>query len=167
VRAADTSRASTIIRAARPDDVPFVRALVDSSLAGSAYHEGATAAVDSALFRPSAEARALVALLDDRHAGVTVYGAVAGAVSAGRIQVIVVDAAARGHGVARSLVQAALTVLADAGMRVVFIELPGDPALAATRSLLLASGFRIDATVADYYRDGVDLVILRHDLTAS
>jgi len=166
VPAADTSRASIIIRAARPDDALLVRGFVQSSLASVAYADAAIASLDSALGHPGDEARALIALHDSHHAGVVVYGAIAGAEAAGRIRLIVVDAVARRRGLASALVQAALAALARDGMRVAFVELASDPALGATRSLLLRNGFHIDAAVADYYRDGVDLLILRRDLAA-
>ena len=41
------------------------------------------------------------------------------------------------------------------------------PALLAAKQLLLRCQFSVDATVADYFRDGVDLAILRRAPTGS
>ena len=47
------------------------------------------------------------------------------------------------------------------GARFVVAELPDDPAIGAVLALLRGHGFREEAHVPDYFRDGVALSVLR------
>jgi ribosomal protein S18 acetylase RimI-like enzyme len=96
--------------------------------------------------------------------GVVVFGAIAGSLGAGRVQLIVVSRSSRRSGIASALIERALDVLAAERMRAAFVELPDDPALSAATRLLVRCGFRIEARVADHFRDGIDLAVLRRDL---
>jgi ribosomal protein S18 acetylase RimI-like enzyme len=92
------------------------------------------------------------------------FGVIAGAQGAGRLQAITVDAASRRRGVARALVDAAVATLRDEGCRFVAVEIPDDPAAAPARALLADRDFRVEASVAGYFREGVAMLILRRDL---
>jgi ribosomal protein S18 acetylase RimI-like enzyme len=158
------ARAGVVLRDLRPSDAADVRALSASDVAESRYSASLRSALDPALAGVTAESRGMVALQAGRAVGVAVFGGIAGALGAGRIQLVVVERDLRRRGIASCLVDGALAELAAAGMRVAFVELPDDPLLSAVKQLLGRCGFRIDARVADYFRDGVDLAILRHDL---
>ena len=54
--------------------------------------------------------------------------------------------------------------LSDAGVRVIFAEVPADPCVMRYRALLIAYGFMEEARIDDYYRDGVHQIISRFDL---
>jgi len=96
--------------------------------------------------------------------GLVVFGIVAGAMGTGRLHLVAVSAAARLRGVASALISAAFERLRSEAVRVVFAEVPDDPGLAPGRALLLREGFIEEARVADFFRDGVSLILLRRDL---
>ena len=50
------------------------------------------------------------------------------------------------------------------GARYVLAEMPDDPALGTVLALLREHGFREEARVPDFYREGVALTFLRLDL---
>jgi ribosomal protein S18 acetylase RimI-like enzyme len=51
-----------------------------------------------------------------------------------------------------------------AGARYLLAEMPDDPALGTVLALLRDHGFREEARVPDFYREGVALTFLRLDL---
>jgi hypothetical protein len=56
---------------------------------------------------------------------------------------------------------------ADHAARLVVVELADHPTLAPAHHFLKEMGFREEARVADFYRDGVALLLLRLDLGGS
>ena len=141
-----------------------VRAFATAALSDSQYAEPLLAALDGALARENDEYRAIVAWHDNAIVGFIVYGETAGALGAGRIYLIAVDAGARERGVAAQLVDAVCNELAASGARLAMIELPGEPRFAPVRRLAERMGFRQQGRVDDYLRDGVPLILLRRDL---
>ena len=148
-------------------DAEVVRALVVSSVGDTAYASSARSALETAIAGSDPDARAAVAVASEGVIGLIVYGAIAGAIGTGRVQLIVTAGSHRRRGVATRLLDTAVTRLTTDGARVAFVELPDDPALAAGKHLLLRNGFDVEASVTDYFRDGVDLAILRRDLDPS
>jgi hypothetical protein len=51
--------------------------------------------------------------------------------------------------------------------RSVIVEMPDEPPFAQGRQLLARCGFAQVASVADYYRDGVALLVLHHAIAVS
>jgi ribosomal protein S18 acetylase RimI-like enzyme len=98
----------------------------------------------------------------DRATGVVVYGHVAGAVGAGAILWTAVRPDVRRTGVAHALVDRAVSELHASGARLVVAEVPRSATYEATLHLLVACGFRRESEVADFYGDGVPLVLLAH-----
>jgi ribosomal protein S18 acetylase RimI-like enzyme len=156
------------IRSIAPSDARAAYALVDADSADTPYAAQSRWALDAALDPANAEARALVAMDAERDTllGLVAFGPVAGAVGAARVLGIVVTAAARLRGVAAELCAAMAADLSSLGTRLVVAEVPEDPVTAPGRELLRRVGFREEARVPDYFRDGVPLVILRRDLAA-
>ncbi len=159
--------AELALRELRPDDSAAVRSLATAGLEGLNFRSAFLAAVDAVLGAGSPEARGIVATSAGRVDGLGVFGTIAGTVGAGRLQLVVVDGGARRRGIATRIVNEAVGALGSAGARFVIVELPTAPALAASRNLLESCGFRIESVVADYFRDGVDLAILRYEIAAS
>lgn len=161
---AGTDRGSVTLRALRSEDGPVVRAFAFPEIERSPYGVSPRSALEAVLTDADPDSRGLVAIHDGRLVGIAVYGGIAGSVGAGRLQLIVIDRDTRMRGIATKLVHGAIAALGAEGMRFVVVELPDDPALSASKQLLLQCRFRVEATVADYFRDGVDLAILRRDL---
>ena len=162
--AARDGSAGLTVRAARAGDAADVRALTAPELDRSRYGSGARSAIETALRAADAESRALVGADGGRIVGIIVYGTIAGSVGTGRFQLVITDAGRRRRGIATALVNAAVASLVADGSRVLFVELPDDPALADAKHLLFRAAFRVEASVADYFSDGVDLLVLRRDL---
>jgi ribosomal protein S18 acetylase RimI-like enzyme len=153
----------TLLPLAAPDSAA-ARALADTALGDAPYAEPLLASLDGALTAASDEYRAIVAHDEGALVGLVVFGETAGARGAGRIYVVVVDAAARRRGIATALLEAACHDLGARGARFVAIELPEDPHVERGRWLADRGGFREEARVSDYVREGVGLVFLRRDL---
>ena len=138
--------------------------LAAAELVQSPYGELPASALATALDDPTIEARGLVAVRGGEITGLVLFGTVAGAVGTGRLHLVAVSAAARLRGVASALIAEAVSRLRQEGARVVFAEMPDDPGFAPARALLLRERFIEEARVADFYRDGVALLVLRRDI---
>lgn len=145
----------------------LVRAFAAAGLQDSPYAEPLLAAFDGALAGESDEYRAIAAWHHDAVVGLGVFGETAGAVGAGRIYLIAVDASVRERGVAAKLLEAVCSELAARGARFAMIELPGEPRFAPVRRLAERLGFRERGRLDDYHRDGVPLILLRRELVAA
>lgn len=141
-----------------------VRSVAAAALRDSQHAESLLAALDAALAGASDEHRAIVALHDGGVVGLIVFGETAGALGAGRISLVAVDASARDRGVAAQLVAAVCDDLAASGARFAMMELPGEPGFAPVHRLAVRMGFREQGRIDDYLRDGVPLILLRRDL---
>ena len=156
---------AVVVRTLRAGDAASARALVEAETGGTPYAESFRESLERAVAGGSEEARALVAVRGRTVLGIAVFGVVAGAQGAARLHLIVVAPSVRQQGIARQLADAAASELTDRRARFVIGELADDPVLAAARTLLLSCGFREEARVPDYFRDGIALVFLRRDLT--
>ena len=108
------------------------------------------------------ECRGQVALADDGSvAGVVLSGYVAGASGTGALLWVAVQPRLRRRGIGRDLVARTLGDLDLGGVRLVVAELAGDAGSGPIAALLAASGFEREGAIADFYRDGVPLVIWR------
>jgi ribosomal protein S18 acetylase RimI-like enzyme len=132
-------------------------------LAGSEYAEPLLDVLDGALAHDSDEYRAIAAWHDDAIVGLIVFGETAGALGAGRISLIAVDASVRERGVGAQLVDAACNELTARGARFAMMELPGEPRFAPVCRLAVRMGFREHGRIDDYLREGVALLLLRRD----
>jgi ribosomal protein S18 acetylase RimI-like enzyme len=151
-------------RPLRAGDVPVMRRLLSSELGGTPYADAMLPVFELALEASSTESQVLVATAGDELVGFILYGLVAGASGAGRLHVVIVTAAARLSGIATRLVDAAAAELSGLGARMVIAELANDPMHAPGLALLRRSQFVEEAVIADYYREGVDQLILRREM---
>ena len=157
-----TSFASTAVlfRPLSDNDRLVVRSLVDQEAAGTPYVEVVDYFLRVALEGRSRESRAIVAERSGEVVGLTLFGEVAGAVRTGRMHFVTVSASARLAAIGGALCDAAVADMASTGCRLIVSELPDDPILTSGRALLARCGFTETARVGDYYRDGVDLIVL-------
>lgn len=154
------SVAAATYRIAVDSDRPALLGLAKQDLTGTPYAPILAYFLRLALNGESDESRAIVAERGGAVAGVTVFGAVAGTIGTARIHFVGVTTSARSHAIGVGLCEAAVSDLASKGARLVIAEVADDPALAPGRALLARCGFVETARVPDYYRDGVDLIIL-------
>jgi ribosomal protein S18 acetylase RimI-like enzyme len=150
------------IRAAGSDDRPAALALLEQEVQLRPYMELPSYYLDLALSSPSEEARMLAAEVGGQLVGLVVLGLVAGSVGAGRVFVLVVHNDHRHRALGRALLSEAVTELEGMGARFVIAEIPDDPPLGLVRFFESAS-FEIIGRLANYYRDGVDQVIVSRD----
>lgn len=158
---------AVVFRAAGDSDRSAIRALVDHDVAATAYADVVHYFLRLALEGRRSESRAIVAVQHGEVVGVALFGEVAGTVGTGRMHFVAVSASARLHGVGVGLCDAAVADMAAAGARLVTAELPDDRSVTGGRALLAHVGFAEVARIADYCRDGVDLVIVSRSTRTS
>ena len=106
------------------------------------------------------EARYLVLLVEDF--GYLIGWSASGAAEIERVGVL---PAQRSHGVAASLVRAAIAAFANRGAREVWLEVRADNS--AARALYRKCGFEENGVRRAYYDDGEDAILMRRDLSFS
>jgi hypothetical protein len=146
------------------DDAVPARALVYAALGVTPYVDRAVELLDRAARGGDPEARALVIERDGTIARLIIFGVVAGTSGAARLHALVLDRGVSADDVGGRLTSAAAALVASAGARLLVAEVPDDPALGAVPAVLLRNGFREEARVPDFFRDGVALTFLRRDL---
>jgi len=158
------SRQASAVATYRPAvdaDRAAMRGLVQHDVAGTPYTTVVEYFLRLAGEGSGHESRAIVAERGSEVVGFALFGEVAGAGGTGRMQFISVTASARLHAIGVGLCNAAVADLAAKGARLVIAELPDEPLLSPGRALLTHCRFFESARVADYFRDGVDLIILQ------
>jgi ribosomal protein S18 acetylase RimI-like enzyme len=155
----DTTNAELAVRAATHDDRATLAELIGDGT-DPAYRASPLYFLRLAFEARPEESRAIVAVRDGIVVGGALFGLIAGAVGTGRIHFITVAAMSRRLGIASRLCEAAVRDLARRGARNVVVELPDDRAFTGGGELLARCDFAAVARVADYYRDGVALVVL-------
>lgn len=153
--------AAAAYRRAVDTDRAAMRGLIDHDVAGTPYATVVEYFLRLAADGNENESRAIVAERAGEIVGLGLFGEVAGAIQAGRVHFVSVTASARLHAIGIGLCEAAVADLVSAGARLVIAELPDEPLLSPGRALLARCGFSETARVADYFRDGVDLIILQ------
>jgi len=152
------------IRPATDADGPALRGLIELDVGAMPYAAIPTYFLGLAFEGRSTESRAVVAERGGEILGFALFGEIAGAIGAGRLHFISVTAAARLRAIGARLCEAAVADLRSHGARLVIAEVPAHPALASGLALLARSGFAETARVADYYKDGIDLVLLQRTI---
>jgi L-amino acid N-acyltransferase YncA len=151
-------------RAFTADDAVAARALVYAALGVTPYVDRAIELLDEAARGNGSEARALVIERDGTLAGLVLFGEVAGTQGAAKLHALLLDRGVNADDVGGRLIQAAVSDAAAAGARLLVAELPDDPAMGVVPSVLLHNGFREEARIPDFFRDGVALVFMRREL---
>jgi ribosomal protein S18 acetylase RimI-like enzyme len=154
------SAVAVLFRPLAEGDRTIVRALAEQEAAGTPYMEVVDYFLRLAFDGRADESRAIVAERAGEVVGLALFGEVAGTVATGRMHLITVTASARLAAVGGGLCDAAVADMVSCGDRLIVAEAPDDAILTSGRALLARCGFRESGRVADYYRDGVDLVIL-------
>ena len=107
------------------------------------------------------EHRALVIARDGTVAGLVLYGTIAGTVGGARLHTAVLAPGVHADDVGDRLMRAMANASRGVGARFILAEMPDDPALGTVFALLRHHGFREEARVPDFFREGVALTFLR------
>lgn len=142
--------AGVSIRALQGSDVPAARALISAQFAGTPYEARLFEQLALAIDGDDPECRAFVTADDAR--GLALFGSVAGADSVVKLHALV----GNDRGALRSLA----TAVRNTDARLVVCELADDAPFDVTGQILRELGFAEDVRVADYFREGVALVVL-------
>jgi hypothetical protein len=143
-----------LIRDLEADDLPQVHALLETPPWNSLAGELRAIAAES-IGPPGREHEGLCSVTGATVSGVVLFRFVAGAVHAGEIECV----AATEPDTARALLDAATAHLQDGGARIIVAEYPGSEDWEAYARLLATAGFVVQATVGDYFSEGVALTI--------
>ena len=160
----DTRQRAALRIAELHPETPDVRALVEAEISRSRYRSAPRAALESVIAGTDPDSHGLIALREERVSGLVIFGTIAGSVGAGRLQLIITEPGARRVGIATALVHEAFLRLRHGGARFTIVEIPDDPELAPGLALLRRCGFEEESRVADFFRDGVALMLLRREL---
>ena len=151
-------------RALRAGDAVPARALVYAVLGMTPYVDRVLELLDDAARGNDPEARALVIERDGTIAGLAIYGLVAGTIGAAKLHALVLDRGISADDIGGRLANAASAAARSSGARLLVAELPDDPAIGAVPAVLVRNGFREEARIADFFREGVSLTFLRREL---
>lgn len=150
-------------RAITPEDAEPVHALVLGVLGVTPYVDR-TLDLVAAAERGDPEVRALVIARDGTAAAVALFGPVAGASGAWHLHMLLTAAGIASKEVGGPLVDAALEEVRANHGRFLLAELPADPVIGSSLTLLRSKAFRQVGRIPDFYREGVALLFLRRDL---
>ena len=143
------------------EDTQGTRVLLMGALGVTPYIDRALEVLELAERGHDPEHRALVIARDGTVAGLALFGTIAGSNGGARLHIALLAPGIEAGDVGERLIEAVANAARGSGARFLLAELPDDPAVGAISSLLRQHGFREEARVPDFYRDGVDLSFLR------
>lgn len=150
-------------RAIAPEDAEPVHALVLGVLGVTPYVDR-TLALVAAAERGDPEVRALLIARDGTVAALALFGPVAGASGAWHLHMLLTAAGIDARDVGGALVDATLTEVRTNGGRFLLAELPADPVIGSSLTLLRSKSFKQIGRIPDFYREGVALLFLRRNV---
>ena len=147
-----------------PEDSQATRTLLMGALGVTPYIDRALEVLELAERGNNPEHRALVIARDGTVAGLVLFGSIAGTKGGARLHVAVLAPGVDAGDVGDRLMNAVARASRESSARFLLAEMPDDPALGNVFALLREHGFREEARVPDFFRDGVALTFLRKDL---
>ena len=151
-------------RPLHPEDSQATRVLLMGTLGITPYIDRALEVLELAERGNDPEHRALVIARDGTVAALALFGTIAGTARGARVHTAVLAPGIEIEDVGMRLMDAVATTVRDDGAEFLLAELPDDPALGTTLTLLRQHGFRDEARVPDFFREGVALTFLRRAL---
>lgn len=144
------------VRALQPADAGAARALVSRQLSGTRYEARILEQLEAAIAGDDPECRGVVAITpsEDWVRGLALFGAVAGAQGVAKLHALVA-----GDSDTLRALEAAVRD-ASARARMVMCEIAEDAPFRVTVETLRELGYEEAGRVADFVRDGVDLLLL-------
>ena len=153
------------MRALRAEDGEQARALVNAAVGDTPYAARLLELLAEALAGADDEVRALVCARGRELAGLGMHGAIAGATGAARVFLVLSgEGVPAGDRTIAMLLDAIAARAAASGARFLLAEVPDDAAAPALAVPLLRHGFVEAGRVADYFRDGVALLLMRRGI---
>jgi hypothetical protein len=137
--------------------------LVSETLDGTPYLERVTELLGAAE-ADDPECRALVIARDATVAALALYGPVAGAVDVWRIAMLLFAPQVESREAGRAIIDVVVEQVRVSRARLLVAELPADAVLGRTLTVLRANGFRQEARIPDFYREGVAQLFLRREV---
>jgi hypothetical protein len=114
--------------------------------------------------RGDPETRGLVMERDATVVTLALFGPQAGTRDTWRLHGVLLAPHVDSSDVGRVMIDGVVRDVARGGGRLLVTELPADQALGRMLSLLRATGFRQEARIPHFYRDGVALLVLRREM---
>jgi len=151
-------------RPLQPEDSQATRVLLMGALGITPYIDRALEVLELAERGNDPEHRALVIARDGTVAALALFGTIAGTAHGARVHTAVLAPGVEIEDVGMRLLDAVASAVRGLGADFLLAELPDDPALGTTLALLRQHGFRDEARVPDFFRDGVALTFLRRAL---
>lgn len=149
-----------------PEDSQGARVLLMGALGVTPYIDRALEVLERAERGGGndAEHRAMVIARDGTVAGLVLFGQIAGTAHAARLYTAVLAPSVQTSDVGTRLMQSVREIVRAGGAQFILAEMPDDPAIGNVLGLLREHGFREEARVPDFFRDGVALTFLRLSL---
>jgi ribosomal protein S18 acetylase RimI-like enzyme len=144
-----------------PEDAQGTRVLLMGTLGVTPYIDRALEVLELAERGGDAEHRALVIARDGTVAALALFGEIAGTANGAKLHTAVLAPGVRAEEVGTRLMSAVVDTLKTAGSRFLLAEMPDDPAIGNVLTLLRHQGFKEEARVPDFYREGIALSFLR------
>jgi ribosomal protein S18 acetylase RimI-like enzyme len=144
-----------------PEDTQGTRVLLMGALGVTPYIDRALEVLALAERGSDPEHRALVIARDGTVAGLALFGSIAGTIGGARFHTAALAPGVGADDVGLRLMRAMADAARESGGRYLLAEMPDDPALGTVLALLREHGFREEARVPDFYREGVALAFLR------
>jgi ribosomal protein S18 acetylase RimI-like enzyme len=144
-----------------PEDTQGTRVLLLGALGVTPYIDRALEVLELAERGSDPEHRALVIARDGTVAGLALFGAIPGTAQGAKLHTAVLAPGVSVDDVGGRLMRAVCDVARAGGARFLLAEMPDDPAIGAVLALLREHGFREEARVPDFFREGVGLAFLR------
>ena len=144
-----------------PEDTQGTRVLLMGALGVTPYIDRALEVLELAERGNDPDHRALVIARDGTVAALALFGMIAGTQHGAKLHTAVLAPGVRAEEIGPRLMNAVTDTLRTSGASFLLAELPDDPASGNILTLLRHQGFREEARVPDFYRDGVALSFLR------
>ena len=151
-------------RSLLPEDTQGTRILLMGALGVTPYIDRALEVLTFAERGNDPEHKGMVIARDGTVAGLALFGTIAGTAGGARLHTAALAPGVQADDVGGRLIRAVADAARAAGARYLLAEMPDDPALGTVLALLREHGFREEARVPDFYREGVALAFLRLDL---
>lgn len=143
-----------------PGDAEPVRALILSTLGITPYVDRVLELLAEAE-RGDADTSALTIERDGTVAALALFGEIAPSNGVWKLHTLLISEQVDAREIGGALLDAIVARLRTLGARSLLAELPADPAIGRTLTLLRARSFRQEGRIPHFYRDDVALLFLR------